>query len=117
MRKLGTIVLGLALIAGALAFAGYRYLEAQKPRTPQVAARGVAPTASPTARSLPGTSAPGPAAEAARKAEREGLSGLQMFELGLNAANVLVGILGIWMTMRGIRAERRAEAAGLRRER
>ena len=33
-----------------------------------------------------------------------------VFEMGINVANVLVGVLGIWMTMRGMRAEREAKA-------
>lgn len=100
MRKFALVVLGLALLAGALTFAAYRFLPGLQSSSVSVASRSVqsAPTAS------------------ARRPE-PGLSGFATFEMALNVANVLVGIIGIWLTMRGIRAERRAETMALRRER
>ena len=104
MCKLGYIVLGLALLVGALSFAGYRYSNLTS---------GTAGKVAPATRSVQSA----PTAGAARKTTDDSLSGYQMFELGLNVANVVVGILGIWLTLRGIRAERRADAMALRRER
>ncbi len=95
MSKLGTIVLGLALVAGAIGFAGYRNF-ATNTAPPSQSARSAAPSAS-----------------AAKRTQN--VSGLQIFDMGLNIANVLVGVLGIWMTMRGMRAERRSMA--MRQER
>ena len=98
MRKLGYIVLGLALLVGALSFAGYRHL------TPQH-------TGAPSASASRSVHSSGPASRT------NSLSGVQLFEMGLNAANVIVGILGIWLTVRGVRAERRADAMAFRHER
>ena len=98
MRKLGYIVLGLALLVGALSFAGYRHI------TPQHTA---APSAS-ASRSVQSSPSSG---------RSTSLSGVQLFEMGLNVANVVVGLLGIWLTIRGVRAERRADAMALRQER
>jgi hypothetical protein len=102
MSRRGSLFVGLVLLCGALTFAGYRNLlpitsNQSKFSTPAPATRSISPQA--------GGSSSG---------SKSGLSGLQVFELGLNAANVLVGILGIWMTMRGMRAERRSMA--LKRE-
>lgn len=99
MRKLGYIVLGLAMLLGALSFAGYRHLDVAGKSAP-VATRSIQSA---------------PSASGAQK--NDTLSGMQVFELGLNIANVVVGILGIWMTMRGIRAERRADAMAMRQQR
>ncbi len=102
MRKFAYIVLGLALLAGALTFAAYRFLPGLQSTSVSVASRSVQSAS--------------PSAEARRRPE-PGLSGLATFEMALNVANVIVGIIGIWLTMRGIRAERRAETMALRRER
>lgn len=98
MGRVGRVVLGLALLAGALGFAGYRHLASQ-----QSTAVRTAPTSA--SRSI--QTAP-PPASARSKPDNQTLSGVQIFEMGLNVANVVVGLLGIWMTMRGFKAERRA---------
>ncbi|MEZ5854876.1 MAG: hypothetical protein R3D67_09095 [Hyphomicrobiaceae bacterium] len=87
MKKTATIILGLALLIGAIAFAGYRFSGANNASSSQ-AARNLSPSAKRT----------------------QTMSGVQIFDMGLNIANVLVGVLGIWMTMRGMRAERRSMA-------
>ncbi len=101
MRKFGYIVLGLALLVGALSVAGYRHLLPQSASFSKSAPVGAN-------RSV---SAPPAASPRGSKTDNQSLSGVQIFEMGLNVANVVVGLLGIWMTMRGFRAERRAEQA------
>ncbi len=99
MRKGLQIVLGLALLLGALGFAGYRYIAPQEYASKvSTASRKLDPQAS-------------------RGGKQETMSSFQMLELALNVANVLVGAMGIWFTMRGMRAERRADAMALRRDR
>lgn len=109
MRKLGYVVLGLALLVGSLALAGYRHLpqNASNSKSAPISANRSIQAAPPAA------SQRNPSG-----GQSQTLSGVQIFEMGLNMANVVVGLLGIWMTMRGFRAERRAEQAmALRRER
>lgn len=94
MRKFLFVVLGLALLGGAVFFAAGRF--------------GYLPPGV----GLPGTVAQrttgaSPGAVGQRRND-SGSNSLQTFEMAINVANVLVGILGIWMTMRGMRAERRS---------
>lgn len=95
MRRFLFVILGLALLGGAAYFAAGRF--------------GMLPPGI----GLPGTvaqRAPGaaPGVSAQRRNTDTGTSSVQTFEMALNVANVLVGILGIWMTMRGMRADRRS---------
>lgn len=106
MRKRWYVVLGLALLVGALSFAGYRHLP-QSANTSKAAPAANRSVQLPSAQNSQRT-----------RNDNSSLSGIQIFEMGLNIANVVVGVLGIWMTMRGFRAERRAEQAmALRRDR
>ena len=107
MRKLGYLVLGLALLVGALSLAGYRHLPNGFGASKSVTAtnRSTSPQISQSAKS-------------GGQSGNQSFSAVQIFDMGLNLANVVVGVLGIWMTMRGFRAERRAEVTlALRRDR
>ncbi len=107
MRKLGYIVLGLALLVGALSFAGYRHLP-----------NGFSASKSVTSSNRTLQSPSQQNSQSNRSGGGQNLSSVQIFDMALNIANVVVGVLGIWMAMRGFRAERRAEQAmALRRER
>jgi hypothetical protein len=110
MRKSIYILLGLLMIAGAAGSAYYLNIAAPKSsrqesnqqatRAPQSATRGVP---SPSDRT---TSASKPAP-----------SGFQMFDTIVNILNVVVGLVGIYLSVAGIRMQRQAQAMSLRSER
>lgn len=95
MRRFGMIVLGLALILGSLALFGYRQMLTSG--SPVFGPSGPSAT-----RSVETSGAPPAASRSPARTEK--LSGLQIFEIALNVANVLVGLFGILLTFRGMRA-------------
>ncbi len=92
MGKLGYILLGVVLALGAMSFGGYRHFGGQ--RTHQGAqSRSV---------SVP-QSAPRPGASAPAATPTTQVSATQIFDWSLNGANLFVGLIGIWLAMKGIR--------------
>ena len=92
MSRIGYLLLGIILTAGALSLGGYRHIW-QPYRSHQAGAtRGIqaphttsrAPQAAPTTNSGSATQ----------------ISATQLFDWGLNGANLLVGVIGIWMALR-----------------
>ncbi|HRD76604.1 MAG TPA: hypothetical protein PK264_11790 [Hyphomicrobiaceae bacterium] len=109
MRKMLFVLLGLVLIGGAIGNFAYRSLySTERARTalsapsagaPADRGRSYIPERPPTSRTTTGTPGSGGGL----------MSGLWgNFEMVINILNVLVGILGIWMTMIGMRLQRQA---------
>lgn len=100
MRKLLVVLLGLLLLAGAVGAFSYRWV-IEPSRTAAQATRPLA--SSPQTRALPTA----PSASASRQpAPQQKVSAFNIFEIALNVANLLVGGIGIWLAMRGMRATR-----------
>ena len=103
MRRL-TVVLGLVLLLGAAGMLSYRWFHeparhARYNPGPSGSWRGVfEPRAGRDSRSEPSAGRPG----------REDLSGLRLFEIVIDLLNVVVGIVGIWLAVVGVRMQRTA---------
>lgn len=100
MTKLG-IAIGVFLLGAAIVLFGYRWhYQPNWGRTHSVSHESRnAPSGAATRSAQPQgkQTAPQPAASQP--------SGFQLFEAGLNIANVLVGIIGIWLMMRSGRSK------------
>ncbi len=92
--------------------AGYRFIY-----EPQRAAQGDRPVAGASRSVQPAPSAPTARSAPTPATKPPQISGFQIFEISLNLANVLVGALGIWLTVRGLRSQPPVETAALRRDR
>lgn len=109
MRKTGFVLLGLLLIAGAVGTFSYRSLyQPYKARTtfaapsasaPANKGRSYIPERDPTNRTTSGSPGSGGSVLGAV------WSNVDMI---VNVLNVVVGVLGIWMTMVGMRLQRQA---------
>lgn len=95
MSKFIWILLGLVLVGGAVALGGYRNFYEPNQRTRSVAS---APSAS--------RSAPPVSTQRAPQSASQGAS--LNFDTVVNVLNVVVGIVGIWMTFAGMRMQRQA---------
>jgi hypothetical protein len=103
MRKLALLALGLMLFSGAAGAFAYRVLAAAPPSSvARAAASEPAARAamSPYERRVPFAQSPPTRPRSA--------AGWHTFETLLNVANVVVGVLGIWMTVIGMRLQRTA---------
>ena len=113
MRKFGLLALGLVLLGAALGTFGYRWIY-----EPQRAARVVQQAPQGAARGLQG---PADARQrpqgGAQKQTQTQVSGFQVFEIALNVANVLVGLIGIWLAVRSVRGSPRGSEAAFRDDR
>ena len=95
MRKLFLVLLGLIMFAGAATVFAYRWVGtswvASRSASPQPGARSAAPQAAPD-----------------RRVTRDRNSGqaFATFEILLNIANLLVGVVGIWLAISGMRMQR-----------
>lgn len=105
MRRL-TVLLGLFLLIGAAGIFSYRWVHeparyARYNSGPSTSWRGVSEqrTGGHETRSSPSASRSG----------RGGLSGLRLFEIVVDLLNVIVGIVGIWLAVIGVRMQRAAE--------
>lgn len=108
MSKVVIVLLGLALMAGAAGVAGYRYLvrtdqtSTVRPGVSQNATRG------PARESSPGRQPDG--ARPPIRPGREQFSGYSVLELALDLINAIVGLVGIFVAILGMRMSRAATA-------
>jgi len=116
MRKALFIILGLLLVIGAIGVGSYRHL-----LQPEVARAPVSESLAPSTRGTRGVTAPDDTAAAPRAErgvertqQRNQLGTWDMIDLVLNALNAVVGIIGIWLAIVGMRMQR--AAAGSRAE-
>ena len=115
MRKILWVLLGLVIFAGAVSLAGYRHVY-----EPQHRARNAASTpaaAPPATRGLQQT--PPAVARAPATAPTTTTTAINWtsFETLVNIANLVVGLLGIYMTIAGMRMQRQAMLVHADRER
>ncbi len=111
MRKSIYILLGLLMIAGAAGSAYYLNVATSKSsrqesnqqaaRAPQSATRGM----------------PGPTDQRPQSASKPAPSRFQVFDTVVNILNVVVGLVGIYLSIAGIRMQRQAQAMSMRGER
>lgn len=119
MRRIAYVFVGIVLFAAAAGVLGYRlvnepaFLERyswvigeENAASPQQHA--------PEAMSPQGGDRPSMQTQARRgddrRSPREQLNNMKFFELGLDVANVLVGVIGIYLTLSGIRMRRQVRA-------
>lgn len=109
MRKL-IVVLGLLLLAGAAGTFGYRWLyeparHARYQSHSPGASRGYSePRAMPRERD----------GGWRRQDGGRGLGGLRLFEIVVDLLNVVIGAVGIWLAVIGMRMQRAAQRTSLR---
>lgn len=96
MRKLILVMLGLLLLGGAVGAATYRYV-----LSPEIQMRAK------DARGFDSSYRTGPGPSTHRQPQ---LSALQIFDIVVNVLNVVVGVIGIYLTLTGLRLQRRAAA-------
>ncbi len=102
MRKLLVVIIGLMLFAGAVGALTYRvFVEPQ--RIAQIKRQLPPPVVVPLPREM--KVIPPPVTKPTTRAEAARLDGWHLFEVGLNILNVVVGVLGIWMTIAGMRMQ------------
>lgn len=94
MRRTATILLGLMLIVGSVGVFSYRWFV--EPSATSVSSRAPVATRSvqPSARSAD--------REAVRRPE-PAINGVRLFEIVLNTLNAVVGVVGIWVGLMGLR--------------
>ena len=108
MRTLNWIVVGVLIAVGAIGIASYRhYLEPQR-RTQIIQPSAVG---TPTASIVRRTSSSDATRTTPLRVRDTTRAGWQAFEMVVNVLNVVVGVLGIWMTFYGLRLQRTALAA------
>ncbi len=106
MSKVGLVLLGILLAVGAFSFGGYRHVykpHFERSATSSQAKPGQVPAAT---RGVQPAQRPGPAGGQTTSSGASSISTAQMFDWGLNIANLLVGVIGIGMAMRGMRSRR-----------
>ena len=96
MSKIGYVLLGIILTVGALSFGGYRHIW-QPHRAHQAGqTRSIQPP-----QSAPRTASGAPTTSSSNPTQ---FTATQLFDWGLNGANLFVGVIGIWLALRGSRA-------------
>ena len=113
MRKLLFLALGLLLIAGAIGAGYFRHVHEPRTssRTVASAPQGATRSAQPQTTTRPTQSRP-----SAQQPASQQFSGFQLFDTIVNVLNVVVGLVGIWMAVVGMRMQRAAAAAMERRK-
>ena len=111
MRKSTYILLGLLMIAGAAGSAYYLNIAAPK-ASRQESNQQAARAPQPSTRGLPNTTD-----QRTQTAAKPTPSSFQMFDTVVNILNVIVGLVGIYLSIAGIRMQRQAQAMSLRNER
>jgi uncharacterized membrane protein len=103
MRKLLVVIIGLMLFAGAIGALTYRvFVEPQ--RVAKTLQQLPPPIVTPVPREM--KIVPPPVMKSAPRPEITArFDGWHLFEVVLNVLNVVVGVLGIWMTIVGIRMQ------------
>lgn len=118
MRRIAYVFVGVVLFAAAAGVLGYRlvnepaFLERyswlageENAAQPQPAPEAMRPQGG-DERSMQTQARRGDD----RRSPREQLNNMKFFELGLDIANVLVGVIGIYLTLSGIRMRRQLRA-------
>ena len=111
MRKSIYILLGLLMVGGAAGSAYFLNIAVQKSsrqESNQHTARGPQPTT---------RGMPSPSDQRTQSASKPAPSRFQMFDTIVNILNVVVGLVGIYLSIAGIRMQRQAQAMTLRSER
>jgi hypothetical protein len=110
MRKTGFVLLGLLLVAGAIGTFSYRSLYLpHKARTTFAAPSAGAPAADRGRSYIPERDPTNRTTSGAPRPSGGILNGMWgNVEMVINVLNVVVGVLGIWMTMIGMRLQRQA---------
>jgi hypothetical protein len=125
MRTFSWIALGAMIAVGAIGIASYRhYLEPQRrtkiiqPHVGQPQIGQPMPPSSSSASAPVVRRAPGEVTRATPLSARTTVrAGWHVFETVVNVLNVVIGALGIWMTVHGMRLQRSALAATAERGR
>jgi hypothetical protein len=106
LKKLFWVLLGLAVLFGAIGVASYRhYFEPQQRSKVARSVGGENRSAAPAPRSAPSAKPGASGGSSTTTAET-----WQTFEMVVNILNVLVGLVGIWLTISGLRMQRAAMA-------
>jgi hypothetical protein len=103
MRRLSIMILGVMIFSAALGAFAYRLLATPTPQAVRIA---VAETGPRTALSPYERRVPEAAARPTSRPASSRATGWHAFEVVLNIANLVIGILGIWMTVVGMRLQR-----------
>lgn len=112
MRKFAYVFVGVVLFAAAAGVLGYRLMNEPAWQERYAWLMGQDPAAE-TIRPQGGDNAEvrGLARRGEdRQSAREQLNNMKLLQLGLDIANVLVGIVGIYLTLSGMRMRREARA-------
>ena len=96
MRRFFTVLLGLVLLGGAVASFGYRWLA--QSTTPSVSTRGA----------LPSSARSSDRSRAERPQIRDRVRAWDGFQAVVEVANLVVGLVGIWLAVAGMRMQRAA---------
>lgn len=113
MSKVVWIVMGLIVAVMAVGFASQRHLFDTAPRT-RIITPSAERMAAPPVASAP-TATTRRTGEATATAAKTRVS-WKTFDTAVNLLNVVVGIVGIWMTVHGMRMQRMALAADEERQ-
>lgn len=106
MRKIGVLLLGLVLVAGAASMFGYRWVHQSSRMAAARYESAPAPGAGDSRRNVLTEQRGGRPTQAPRG--RDGGSGKldwMSVDVVLNALNVLVGVIGIWLAWLGLRMQ------------
>ena len=107
MRRL-TVLLGMMLLLGAVGALSYRWVHEpgryarHQPSSPGSWRSPSEPRAGGWRDDRPGPSA-------GRSSRNGGLSSLRLFEIVIDLLNVVVGVVGIWLAVVGVRMQRSAK--------
>lgn len=117
MRKLGVLLVGLALIGGAVGMFGYRWIYKADRSANRPAAVSAAPSDVRRTTKTDPRSAPVPGAKSRDGMGASEAAGWKSVELVLNALNAFCGIVGVWMAWLGLRMQRAVSAMQAERHR
>ncbi len=106
MSKVVWVFMGLVVALMAFGFASQRHLFEQQPRT-----RIVTSSSAPSMAQPPATSSTARRSLDATPSQTRTRFSWKTLDTVVNVLNVVVGILGIWMTVHGMRMQRMALAA------
>ncbi len=106
MRKVMWVLLGLVILAGALSLGGYRHWwePQQRAKVTRTAPTASQQSPSRSVQQAPNAATRSPQGGTSTTTAAETLS----FDTLVNVLNVVVGLMGIWMTWVGMRMQRQA---------
>ena len=114
MRKFALILIGIVLIAACVGYVGWRIHDDPNllERYERSFSGAVENQSDGSVDAGPDTNNEDGAARAARSAEQKApRNALKLFEIVLDFANVIVGLIGIWLAVSGMRMRARANDA------